>query len=173
MLVFSQKFMIMTDLYFVLQQFVFAIIFCPNTGKTSQTPWVRKIWVFSSIFHEQGKNIPIHWEICGNLFPISGNCFPHLADFLSKLLVSEHVGSSNIIPIASNFSWPIFCRLFGLPQKFSNFFKNPQPGNDMAFHRIFPFYGNFYIRKHWEMHGFSFTFNLQGSEEYVPILFRY
>ena len=25
------------------------------------------------------------------------------------------------------------------------FLKNPQPGNDVAFHRIFPFYGNLYI----------------------------
>ena len=37
----------------------------------------------------------------------------------------------------------------------SNFLKNPQSGNDMAFHRIFPFYGNLYIHKHWEFHGFS------------------
>ena len=48
----------------------------------------------------------------------------------------------------------------------SNFLKNPQPGNDMAFHRIFPFYGNLYIHKHWEFHGFSSTLNLRGSEDY-------
>ena len=30
----------------------------------------------------------------------------------------------------------------------SNFLKNPQPQNDMAFHRIFPFYGNLYVPKH-------------------------
>ena len=48
----------------------------------------------------------------------------------------------------------------------SNFLKNPQPGNDMAFHRIFPFYGNLYIHKHWEFHGFSWTLNLRGSEDY-------
>ena len=60
----------------------------------------------------------------------------------------------------------------------SNFLKNPQPGNDMAFHRMFPFYGNLYIPKHWEWHGFSSTINLRGSEEYgkflcLPILFLY
>ena len=48
----------------------------------------------------------------------------------------------------------------------SNFLKNPQPGNDMAFHRIFSFYGNLYIHKHWEFHGFSSTLNLRGSENY-------
>ena len=30
----------------------------------------------------------------------------------------------------------------------SNVLKSPQSGIDMAFHRIFPFYGNFYIHKH-------------------------
>ena len=48
----------------------------------------------------------------------------------------------------------------------SNFLKNPQPGNDMALHRIFPFCGNLYIHKHWEFHGFSSTLNLRGSENY-------
>ena len=49
----------------------------------------------------------------------------------------------------------------------SNFLKNPQPGNDMAFHRIFSFYGNLYIPKckYWELHGFSLTLNLWGSAE--------
>ena len=60
----------------------------------------------------------------------------------------------------------------------SNFLKNPQPANDMAFHRIFPFYGNFYIPKHLELHGFSSTLTLRGSEEYgkslcFPILSLY
>ena len=36
----------------------------------------------------------------------------------------------------------------------------------MAFHRIFSFYGNLYIHKHWEFHGFSSTLNLRGSENY-------
>ena len=36
----------------------------------------------------------------------------------------------------------------------------------MAFHRIFPFYGNLYIHKHWEFHGFSSTLNLRGSKDY-------
>ena len=48
----------------------------------------------------------------------------------------------------------------------SNFLKNPQPGNDMAFHRIYSFYGNLYIHKHWEFLGFSLTLNLPGSEDY-------
>ena len=48
----------------------------------------------------------------------------------------------------------------------------------MVFHRIFPLYGNLYIPKHWELHGFSSTLNLLGSEEYgkslcFPILFLY
>ena len=60
----------------------------------------------------------------------------------------------------------------------SNFLKNPHPGNVMAFHRIFPFYGNLHIPKHWELHGFSLTLNMRGSEEYgkslcFPILFPY
>ena len=37
-----------------------------NTGKMSQNPGVEKIWVFPSISHELGKNVPIHWEIYGN-----------------------------------------------------------------------------------------------------------
>ena len=60
----------------------------------------------------------------------------------------------------------------------SNFLKNPQPGNEMAFHRIFPFYGDLYIPKDWESHGFPSTLNLQVSEDYgksqcFPILFLY
>ena len=49
----------------------------------------------------------------------------------------------------------------------SNFLKNPQSGNDMAFHRICSFYGSLYIpkRKYWELHGFSLTLNLWGSAE--------
>ena len=44
----------------------------------------------------------------------------------------------------------------------------------MAFHRIFPFYGNLYIRKHWELHRFSSTLNLRGSEKYgkIPVFFH-
>ena len=60
----------------------------------------------------------------------------------------------------------------------SNFLKNPQLGNDMAFHRICPFYGNLYISKHWELHGVSSTLDLRTSEGYgkflcFPILFLY
>ena len=36
----------------------------------------------------------------------------------------------------------------------------------MAFHRIFPFYGNLYVHKHWEFHGFSSALNLRGSGNY-------
>ena len=60
----------------------------------------------------------------------------------------------------------------------SNFLKNPQLGNDMAFHRICPFYGNLYISKHWKLHGVSSTLDLRTSEGYgkflcFPILFLY
>ena len=53
----------------------------------------------------------------------------------------------------------------------SNFLKNPQPENDMAFHRIFSFYGNLYIHKHWEFYGVSSTLNLRGSEDYGKAVF--
>ena len=36
----------------------------------------------------------------------------------------------------------------------------------MAFYRIFSFYGNLYIHKYWEFHGFSSNLNLRGSEDY-------
>ena len=48
----------------------------------------------------------------------------------------------------------------------SNFVKNPQPGNDMTFLGILSFYGNLYIHRHWEFHGFSSTLNLWGSQDY-------
>ena len=48
---------------------------------------------------------------------------------------------------------PMPCGLLGF-RITSSFFKNPQPGNDMAFHIIFPFYGNLHMSKHWELHGF-------------------
>ena len=48
----------------------------------------------------------------------------------------------------------------------SNFVKNPQPGNDMTFLGILSFYGNLYIHRHWEFHGFSSTLNLRGSQDY-------
>ena len=58
--------------------------------------------------------------------------------------------------------------------KTSNFLKDPEPGYDMAFPRIFPFYGNWYIPKHWELHGLSLTLNLQGSEDMGnPCVFPY
>ena len=39
----------------------------------------------------------------------------------------------------------------------SNFLKNPQPGNDIAFHRIFPFCRNLCIPKHWKLFAFWST----------------
>ena len=36
------------------------------TGKISPNPGMGKIWVFPSIFHELGKNLPIYREIYGN-----------------------------------------------------------------------------------------------------------
>ena len=41
----------------------------------------------------------------------------------------------------------------------------------MAFHRTFSFYGNLYIHKHWEFHGFSSTLNLRDSEVYGKSLY--
>ena len=43
---------------------------------------------------------------------------------------------------------------------FPKFFKNSQPGNDMAFHRILPCYGNLYIPRHWGLHEVSLILNL-------------
>ena len=48
----------------------------------------------------------------------------------------------------------------------SYFLKKAQPGNDMTFHRIFPLRGNLHIPKHWELHGYSLSLDLRGSEEY-------
>ena len=44
--------------YWMLQKA--SISMMPGTGKISQNPWVGKIWVLPSIFHEMGKNIPIY-----------------------------------------------------------------------------------------------------------------
>ena len=54
----------------------------------------------------------------------------------------------------------------------SNFLKKTGPGNDMVFHKIFQFYGNLYISKHWKLHGKlqvneKLTPNLRGSKQYV------
>ena len=50
----------------------------------------------------------------------------------------------------------------------------PQAGNDMAFHRIFPNYGNLQIPRHWGLHGFSLTLKIcdieSGSFLWLPML---
>ena len=73
------------------------------------------------------------WELCG---------FINSIDFYSKPMVWEYISFPQNIPIAWNFALPILCGLFEFLIT-SNFVKNLNPGNDMAFHRIFPFCANF------------------------------
>ena len=53
--------------YFIIF-FTLLPILC--TGKISPDPWLEKIWVFPSIFHELGKNIHIRESMVTS--------FPHL-----------------------------------------------------------------------------------------------
>ena len=85
-------------------------------------------------------------------------------------MVWEYISFPHNIPIAWNFTLPYSVDYLGFVIT-SNFLKNSQPGNDMAFHRIFPFYGNLYIHKHWEFHGFWSTLNLRGSKDYEKSVF--
>ena len=136
------------------------------TRKISQNPWMGKIWVFPSTFHKLGKNIHIHWEIWKLVSHIWELCgFLNSIEFYSKPIVWEYISFPYNIPIVWIFTLPILI--------FTNFLKNPQCGNDMAFNRKFPFYGNLYIPKHWELHGFSSTLNVRGSEKYGKSVFQY
>ena len=72
--------------------------------------------------------------------------------------LDRSAGSCNILDDLSS----RVCVYLGFVITYS-FLKNPQPGNDMAFHRVFPFYGNLYIHKHWEFHGFSKFLNSKSA----------
>ena len=114
------------------------------------------------------KLVPNIWELCEFLNP---------RDFNPKPIVWEYISFPHNIPTVWNFTLPYSVDYLGFVIT-SNFLKNPQPGNDMAFHRIFPFFGNLCIPKHRELHVFSSTLNLWDSEEYgkclcFPILFLY
>ena len=79
---------------------------------------------------------PIFFHYYGNsLFPYFENCM----DSMEKSL--------QII------EWEIYrySYLFSMNWEkiFPNLFKNQQPGNYMAFHRIFPCYGNLNISRNW------------------------
>ena len=84
--------------------------------------------------------IPIH-------FPRTGKKYSHTLGNLWKLV--SHI-------------WELYLGFVIT----SNFIKNPQPGNDMSFHRIFLFYENLHIPIRWELLGFSLTLSMQGSKEY-------
>ena len=77
-----------------------------------------------------------------------------------------------IFPLYESLHYPYSADYLGFVIA-SNFLKNPQPGNDMAFRRIFPFCGNLYIHKYWELHEFSSTLNLRGSEDYGKSVFSF
>ena len=38
---------------------------------------------------------------------------------------------------------------------FRNYFKSPERGNDMPVHKIFPYYVNMDIPRHWRLHGYD------------------
>ena len=62
----------------------------------------------------------------------------------------------------------------GIPIYFPTFpFTNPQPGNDMAFRRISPWYGNLHIPRHWGLHGFQLSLNLYGRAKPGNCLFSH
>ena len=94
-------------------------------------PWIGKI--YSHTLGNLWKLNSHIWELCG---------FINSIDFYSKPMVWEYISFPQNIPIAWNFTLPILCGLFEFLIT-SNFVKNLNPGNDMAFHRIFPFCANF------------------------------
>ena len=115
-------------------------------GYSIYFPWIGK--KYSQTLGNLWKLVSHIWELCGFLNSI---------EFYSKPIVWEYISFHHNIPIVWIFALPVLI--------FTNFLRNPQPGNDMAFHRIFPFYGNLHIPKNWELHRFSSTLNIRGSEE--------
>ena len=100
------------------------------------------------------------YKLCGFLNSI---------DLYSKPIVWEYISFPHNIPIVWNLHQPHSVDYLGFVIT-SNFLENPQPGNDMAFHRIFTFCGNLHIPKYWELYGFSLTLYLWGSKEYEKSL---
>ena len=73
-------------------------------------------------------NIPYYGE---SLFPCFKNCLDSRGKPL-QIHACERYGHSDLFPM----NWG---------EVFPNFLKNPQPGNYMAFQRIFTYYGNLCI----------------------------
>ena len=117
-------------------------------------PWIRKKYS-----HTLG-NL---WRLVSHISELCG--FFNSTEFYSKPIVWEYISFHQNIPIVWIFTLPVLI--------FTNFLRNPQLGNDMAFHRIFPFYGNLYIPKDWDLRGFSSTLNMRGSEEYGKSVFSH
>ena len=144
-----------------------------------RNPQFWNIYFFSILFPYYGNSlIPCFW-----------NCM----DFCFMWNISETLNFwmfvfSNNFSILWEFAFPMFWGFYGFTGKISpdpwvgkiwvfpyifhklieilpHFFKNPQPANDMAFHRIFPCYRNFYIPKQLGLHEFSLTLNLWGRAE--------
>ena len=121
-------------------------------GITIHFPWIEK--KYSHTLGNLWKLVSHIWELYGFLNSI---------DFYSKPTVWKYISIPHNIPIVWNFTLSVLYLGFVI---IFNFLKNPQSGNDMAFHRVFSFYGNLYIHKHCEFNGFSSTLNLSGSEDY-------
>ena len=122
-----------------------------------------------SILHELGnkyyhrlgnvwKLVSHIWELCGLLNSI--DIYSKPMAWYGNILVFP-----KIFPQYETLHYPYSVDYLGFIIT-ANFLKNQQPGNNMAFHRIFSFDGNLYIHKHWEFHGFSSTLNPRGSEDY-------
>ena len=92
------------------------------------------------------------WKLVSHIWELRG--FYNSIDFSSKPIVWEYNSFSHNIPIIWNLHYPYSVDCLGFVIT-SNLLKIPQPGSDMAFHGTFPFYGNLYIPRHCELHGFS------------------
>ena len=66
---------------------------------------------------------PIFWELCG----LTGKIAPN--SWVEKMWVFPSI-------------------FYDVENNSLIFFKNPQPWNDMVFHRILPYYGNLHIHRH-------------------------
>lgn len=82
---------------------------------------------------------PIFFHYYGNsLFPCFENCMDSMEKSL-QIIEWERYRYSYLFSM----NWE---------KIFLNFFKSPQLGNYMAFHRIFPCYGNLDIPRHWGLY---------------------
>ena len=85
---------------------------------------------------------PIFFHYYGNsLFPCFENCMDSMEKSL-QIIEWERYRYSYLFSM----NWE---------KIFLNFFKSPQLGNYMAFHRIFPCYGNLDIPGHWGLYKYD------------------